>query len=638
MRPKRTHDSHAPRSLAPRLLLLAVAAFGVLAGTAPAHATLAKVEVTPAEPTDCTPVLLTLSGTLPNPCYEIVGVRVSEPHPLDTLSPIPVYRTQVRVIVQGKNPATTQVCPEVLQPYSLDRRLGALPSGIHQIGAVEYVHPFPADSTTPVDSSHAWLRFTVRPDSCPTPPGCVLLGFANSALGPNRIDGCTARTMPGQRACFDVTLLNSDRVAALQTEVRIRDGVADAHLFQPVEVTATPRAEGFQVAWQAEGSTAKILLYSTTGAAIAAGRGPVLHVCYAVAAETPPNEYPIRFGPTIVSDPAGGGLSLCPTFAEITGRLCVGDTSEPACDVNGDGRSDIRDIVRMVRCILAGSSCPDSIRERSDCNRDGTVNILDVVCCVGRILDQQGGWSPAAPGTDPDGAIRLGFAGPAAWKSTTEAEVTVNVEPLGRMGGIQWTLDPGLAARVRSIEIDPNVERFFGWQWTPRPDGSVRVLLYQSDQTSIDIQNSIRTTHASFRVTLVPVAGAAGPSTLALRDAMAASEDGADAPLSLGSIRTTLPPHATVQAPRVLPARPNPFAQGTDLSYFLPAAGRADLRLYDVRGRLVRVLRSGASAAGTQTVRWDGRDDRGQSVGAGIYFVRLEASGVVSSDRILRLR
>ncbi|MEZ4387892.1 MAG: S8 family serine peptidase [Candidatus Krumholzibacteriia bacterium] len=77
-------------------------------------------------------------------------------------------------------------------------------------------------------------------------------------------------------------------------------------------------------------------------------------------------------------------------------------------------------------------------------------------------------------------------------------------------------------------------------------------------------------------------------------------------------------------------AAPNPFNPATTLRFSLPEAGHAQLRLYDVQGRLVRTLVDETRAAGQHEVSWQGRDDRGRQVASGTYYARLVANGQVS--------
>ncbi len=86
-------------------------------------------------------------------------------------------------------------------------------------------------------------------------------------------------------------------------------------------------------------------------------------------------------------------------------------------------------------------------------------------------------------------------------------------------------------------------------------------------------------------------------------------------------------------------AMPNPFHARTVLAYDLARQGRVALRIYDVSGRLVRSLVSGAvQEAGHYSVEWDGRDGAGAATGAGLYFGRLEAGGESDVRRVVRIR
>ncbi|MDM7926898.1 MAG: endo-1,4-beta-xylanase [bacterium] len=86
----------------------------------------------------------------------------------------------------------------------------------------------------------------------------------------------------------------------------------------------------------------------------------------------------------------------------------------------------------------------------------------------------------------------------------------------------------------------------------------------------------------------------------------------------------------------LLPNFPNPFNPSTSIRFTLPAAGRADVSILDVSGRAVRTLVSGWRPAGPHTVRWNGLDDAGAAVPAGVYFCRMNA-GPFSATRKLTL-
>jgi YVTN family beta-propeller protein len=85
-----------------------------------------------------------------------------------------------------------------------------------------------------------------------------------------------------------------------------------------------------------------------------------------------------------------------------------------------------------------------------------------------------------------------------------------------------------------------------------------------------------------------------------------------------------------------LEAYPNPFNPQLTVAVQLDEASPGRLAVYDLAGRQVRALASGSFAAGTHTVRWDGRDDAGQAMPSGVYLVRLSgAAGDVAAKVVL---
>lgn len=94
------------------------------------------------------------------------------------------------------------------------------------------------------------------------------------------------------------------------------------------------------------------------------------------------------------------------------------------------------------------------------------------------------------------------------------------------------------------------------------------------------------------------------------------------------------PAHAMLRA-----ALPNPFQARTTLAYDLPRRAHVTLRIYDLSGRRVRSLVSGAvQDAGYHACEWDGRDDAGAATAAGLYFGRLEAGAEHDVSRVVRIR
>ncbi|MCA9752055.1 MAG: T9SS type A sorting domain-containing protein [Gemmatimonadetes bacterium] len=83
---------------------------------------------------------------------------------------------------------------------------------------------------------------------------------------------------------------------------------------------------------------------------------------------------------------------------------------------------------------------------------------------------------------------------------------------------------------------------------------------------------------------------------------------------------------------------PNPTADRSLFAFTLPRAGTAHVSIHDVTGRRIRELRTGEAPAGRTAVTWDGTNDAGDPVAAGVYFARLEALGERRSVKVSRLR
>ncbi len=87
---------------------------------------------------------------------------------------------------------------------------------------------------------------------------------------------------------------------------------------------------------------------------------------------------------------------------------------------------------------------------------------------------------------------------------------------------------------------------------------------------------------------------------------------------------------ATLQ---LLPNYPNPFNSQTRLEYVLPTTGYVAIRLYDIRGRMVKELFQGSQAVGLHQMLL-----RGDGLASGVYFVRVEAGGESEVRKVLLLK
>ncbi len=83
---------------------------------------------------------------------------------------------------------------------------------------------------------------------------------------------------------------------------------------------------------------------------------------------------------------------------------------------------------------------------------------------------------------------------------------------------------------------------------------------------------------------------------------------------------------------------PNPFNPVTTVAFTLPGSGEVDLSVYNIAGQRVRTLAAGVFDAGFHQVVWDGTNDNGTLLAAGVYFVRIEAGEHRAVRKVLMMK
>jgi hypothetical protein len=83
-----------------------------------------------------------------------------------------------------------------------------------------------------------------------------------------------------------------------------------------------------------------------------------------------------------------------------------------------------------------------------------------------------------------------------------------------------------------------------------------------------------------------------------------------------------------VQSSKILEISPNPFRFGTYISYEMKEKGRLNISVYSLAGLKVKTLVSSPVNPGDKgSFYWDGSDQNGQALPAGIYLIRLTMDG-----------
>ena len=140
-----------------------------------------------------------------------------------------------------------------------------------------------------------------------------------------------------------------------------------------------------------------------------------------------------------------------------------------------------------------------------------------------------------------------------------------------------------------------------------------------------------------------PAAGIAALTPAAIQGwiDLAQVEDDGSAIFDLGIANLQQMLQATVpEETQLLLNYPNPFNPETWIPYQLAKATDVTVSIYSVNGTLVRTLALGHQAAGvyqskSQAAYWDGRNELGEQVASGVYFYTLTAGDFSATGKML---
>lgn len=62
------------------------------------------------------------------------------------------------------------------------------------------------------------------------------------------------------------------------------------------------------------------------------------------------------------------------------------------------------------------------------------------------------------------------------------------------------------------------------------------------------------------------------------------------------------------------------------------------LQIYNLRGRVTRVLYNGFIDSGEHRLIWDGKDNKGRSVSSGVYFYRLKTDNYDKTKQMIMIK
>jgi len=83
---------------------------------------------------------------------------------------------------------------------------------------------------------------------------------------------------------------------------------------------------------------------------------------------------------------------------------------------------------------------------------------------------------------------------------------------------------------------------------------------------------------------------------------------------------------------------PNPFNPVTTIKYAISQAANVSLKVYNIKGQLVKTLVNENKETGNHSVVWNGKDNNEKPVSSGVYFYRIKAGKFIEMKKMILLK
>jgi hypothetical protein len=473
-----------------------------------------------------------------------------------------------------------------------------------------WAEPLTVDcEATPAAWGVAWIGYSNRGGPC----GRGALCGASVTLCPGSIDA-----PPGQRIEVPIVLDSED---PLELDAFGFDLVFDSEFLtyvasRPGELTEPWDQFGTNLL---EGGRLRIGAFTVTPSEVT-GAEPLAHVVFDVD--------PLATG--------GAGLgtmnltddieTVFPCYGEVS-FFCFSDG-----DVNEDGALSAGDALCAFKCYLGFGEMPAECQVGSGCERvaadadcDGECEPGDALWILEQFLCDDpplhcGGLvptclSPEAPGVRAGvGGTRFRLAAATIPPGAT-VEIPLEVGGDAPLRSFGLTLTHPAGTEIVALR---RAEATESWAGLGEGCGEARaVRLGGFDPAGIVLSRSDWTTIG--RLVVHATDDAAGSGSFELVEA---TDDLGPVEFTGGEVTFT---DVLPSRPALETGRPNPFRESVVIQYDVPSGPPrpVEIKLYNVRGQLVRTLVDGVAPAGRHEIEWRGLDDADCPVAAGTYFYRM---------------
>ena len=302
-----------------------------------------------------------------------------------------------------------------------------------------------------------------------------------------------------------------------------------------------------------------------------------------------------------VSGWSGGNTNdFLQQLVDECGDLCSGESCSTAPgDVNEDENINIQDIITMVNHILSITLLEECALEAADMNMDEIINIQDLISLVNAILGN-------ARSAQLDGKAQVEYL-------TSGNDLIVQIASSIDVAGIQISV---LIDSQIEIELKDNshisqdshfrngVHQYLAYSMFNQPFDSRTTEFLLKGVGNMDLDD--------LQLTISDING----------DALYLSQSQSGEKYQTGPYEFEMKE-----------LYPNPFNPSTQISFSLAMDDYVKLSAYNIRGNEVDVIFEGAQSVGHHSYSWNA-----SNIPSGVYYIRLQAGAMVTSQKALLIK
>jgi len=291
-------------------------------------------------------------------------------------------------------------------------------------------------------------------------------------------------------------------------------------------------------------------------------------------------------------------------------------------DVDFDSDTDINDVLTVVDFILEEDFPTEDEFRNVDVNMDEEINIADVVMMVDIIFG--GSARSLEYGSSEIAYVDLSM-------NDDNSELSFEIEYSELIKGLEFVLEynskliqmnhPKLSTIQEGVILSHKVIQ----------DGKMKIIAANLQSGAIESKNnSFLTVPITFKGNKYQMAN------ISIDDIIIAGSQGEYVDFIMRTSQSNV---------KVLPKDfalsqnfPNPFNPSTEIRFALPKAEYINLNIYNMVGQKIKTLKAENMAAGYHSVVWNGTNNDGKLVSAGMYFYSIQSNNFKKTKKMLFLK